>query len=130
MNYTHIYLNYLDYLYTMKINITLEERDKLHFKPIIWVKINNEELQVSYALRKGAVKVLHVRGCAIESKYRGCDFPLNYKFDKMFYKKYRTITDFNIPFTIKPNSYRYCEGGGWHSMQDVYVVNNKEFVNL
>ena len=134
MNYRSALIEYLSELSGLpkydEVEITFEERDKLDFHPPLWVKLDGEELQVSQAFKKGGIKVLEVRICSSNSKFIGKSFPIDYKFDKMFYKKHRTIDDFGIGYKVKKNAYKYCESGGWYSMQDIIIVNNKEFLNI
>lgn len=113
-----------------EIDITFEENYNRTHRVSIWVRIDNFEYNVHLEQRKGGIKVMKPIIFMPNSPFAFKDIPIVHPIDKMFYKKYRTIDDFNVPYTIKKNAYKYDEGGGWYSKQDVYIINGEEFVNI
>jgi hypothetical protein len=49
--------------------------------------------------------------------------------EEVYQKRLRTLDEYGVPIEIKKSAYKYCEGGGWSSMRDVYIVDGKEFVD-
>lgn len=48
----------------------------------------------------------------------------------MYYKVHKSINDFGIEYTVDKSLYKYDEGNGWHSMQNIININNEQFVNI
>lgn len=48
---------------------------------------------------------------------------------EVYQKRLRRPEEFGVEIEIKKSAYKYDEGGGWSSMQDVYVVDGHEFIN-
>lgn len=55
---------------------------------------------------------------------------INYKFDSLFYYKHRTLDEFNVDYKVLRSACKWDEGNGAYSIQDVYIINNKNFINI
>ena len=112
-----------------EIDITLEENYSRTYRVSIWVRIDGFNYQVHKNNIKGGIEVMKINISQANAPIQEY-IPIDHPIDKMFYKKYRTIDEFNVPYTIKKSAYKYDEGGGWYSMQDVYTVAGQQFIMI
>lgn len=113
-----------------EVETTIEENLSKKIRQKLWVKIDGHEYGIHRAQRKGGINVLEVGICMPNTPFAFKDIPIDYQVDKMYYKKYRSIDDFKLPYTVSHSSYKYCEGGGWYSMVDVINIDGLQFANV
>lgn len=113
-----------------EIEITIEEFSRLKYRPNLWAKKDEYEYSISRKHIKGGELVFVTNLCKFSDPLAFKELPLDFPFDKIFYKEYRSIDDFKIPYTISKRHYKECEGGGWYSNQPIIVVDNLEFINI
>lgn len=59
----------------------------------------------------------------------GKTFSYNIKFEQIYYKKPRTLKDFNRNVK-KCGKHKYCEGGGWYSMRQIYELDGVKYCDM
>lgn len=93
-------------------------------KGTFFVTLNN----VEYQLRRKSIK----GGLIFETSNPFDDtvFDINTTFDEIYHYIPRPIYEFNVEVQVKPKSYKYDEGNGWYSMQDIYIIDNIEFIGI
>lgn len=112
-----------------EIEITLEDNLNSEYRKKLWVKIDGHEYGVHRGQRKGGVFVFVVDSFKQGTPFAFKDIPIDYPVDKMYYKLYKSLEDFNIPLKTINSKYRNCEGNGWYSMVDIIEVDGLQFAN-
>ena len=91
-----------------------------------YVEIDGCEYKLGKRYLKGGIPVYSLEEFGREIK----TLPITHQFDDMYYKVHKSIDDFKIPYQIKRSAYKYDEGNGWTSIQDIIIINEIEFVNI
>jgi len=97
--------------YNRSYNVFVQDGDNIH-----------SYIRREYA--KGGISVIR----AFEYRQKVAEWPLDFKFDRIFAKKERTLSEVS---DIQPSGkYKDSLGGGWSSEVDMYVYKGEEYADM